>query len=181
MAGTQSPAELDVGDLRRMGSLVRVVTMARPLGSKDRVESTLPTKPVACVRLDAGAGCVNYARPDLCGGRRVTGGPTAISLKSNATKHDNGHVWTPPSTANRTIFCCCFFALRCRFRLTRQRTPTNQNFPTRIRAPFRPPGRTLATPGGYRANRLRHPILYPQSDDALKLACVVGHQGGALG
>ena len=38
MAGTQSPAELDVGDLRRMGSLVRVVTMARPLGSKDRVE-----------------------------------------------------------------------------------------------------------------------------------------------
>ena len=89
MAGTQSPAELDVGDLRRMGSLVRVVTMARPLGSKDRVESTLPTKPVACVRLDAGAGCVNYARPDLCGGRRVTGGPTAIesefSYKSSGT------------------------------------------------------------------------------------------------
>jgi hypothetical protein len=78
MAGTQSLAELDVGDLRRMGSLVRVVTKASRLGSKDRVESTLLTKPVACVRLDAGAGCVNYARPDLCGGRRVTGGPTAI-------------------------------------------------------------------------------------------------------
>ena len=86
MVGTQSPAELDVGDLRRTGSLVRVVTMARPLGSKDRVESTLPTKPAACVRLDAGAGCVNYARPDLCGGRRVTGGPTAIeSAKQHGT------------------------------------------------------------------------------------------------
>ena len=72
-------------------------------------------------------------------------------------------------------------ALRDVRKQTRQRTPANQNFPTRIRAPFRPPGRTLATPGGYRANRLRHPILYPQSDDALKLACVVGHQGGALG
>ncbi len=78
MAGTQSPAELDVGDLRRTGSLVLVVTKARPLCPKDRVDSTFPTKPVDCVRLDAGAGCVNYARPDLCGGRRVTGGPTAI-------------------------------------------------------------------------------------------------------
>ncbi len=30
-------------------------------------------------------------------------------------------------------------------------------------------------------NPLRHPILHPQSDDALKLASVVGHQGGIYG
>lgn len=60
------------------GTMTRDVPLVCPLGLKDRVDRAVPSKPVFCVRLDAGAGGVSCARPDLCGGRRVTGGPTAM-------------------------------------------------------------------------------------------------------
>ena len=59
--GDAEPRGIGRWRLAAHGKLERVVTMARPLGSKDRVESALPTKPVTRVRLNAGAGCVNYA------------------------------------------------------------------------------------------------------------------------